>query len=134
MKALSELNIPNDLRYSEDHEWASRAEGVIRIGISDFAQDQLGDIVYVELPQPGQKLGEGEVFGTVESVKAVSECLVPLGGEVVRVNEALADTPESVNASPYDRGWMIEVKPSDPAAFDRLMDRAAYLAFLQRGH
>jgi glycine cleavage system H protein len=134
MKDISELNIPADLRFSDDHEWARQASGVVRIGICDYAQDQLGDIVYVELPKIGQRLQKNDVFGTVESVKAVSECLMPLSGEVVGVNEALASAPEQVNASPYDKGWMIEVKASDDAEFTALMDRPAYLEFLQRGH
>jgi glycine cleavage system H protein len=134
MKDISELNIPGGLRYSDDHEWARSMGGTVRIGISDYAQDQLGDVVYVELPQPGTTFRRNEAFGNVESVKAVSECLIPVGGEVTAVNAALGDAPEQVNASPYDLGWMIEVRPLDPSELDGLMDRDAYLAFLQQGH
>ena len=133
MKELSELKFPDDLRYAEDHEW-TRIEGeTVKIGISDYAQDQLGDIVFVELPEVGSTFGKGDEFGTVESVKAVSELYMPLGGEVVAVNEALQDAPENVNQDPYQAGWMIAVKPGDPSELDALMDKAAYLDMLQAG-
>jgi glycine cleavage system H protein len=131
VKEISELNLPGDVRYAEDHEWI-RIEGeTARIGISDFAQDQLGDIVYVELPGVGTRLSSGDEFGTVESVKAVSELYMPVAGEVVSINKALEDAPERVNTAPYDDGWMIEIKPGDPAEADSLMDRAAYLEMLK---
>ena len=94
MKAISELNLPEDVRYTDDHEWAKKNGDVVRMGISDYAQDQLGDIVFVELPEVGSSFDKGEEFGTVESVKAVSELYMPMGGEVTAVNEALADAPE----------------------------------------
>ena len=131
MKELSELNLPEDLRYTKDHEWARTDGDKVTIGITDFAQDQLGDIVFVELPETGDSFAAGDEFGTVESVKAVSELYMPLGGEVVAINEALEDAPELVNNAPYDKGWMLEVKPSDPGEFDQLMDRAAYLEMLK---
>ncbi len=131
MKELSELNLPEDVRYTKDHEWARNNGGKVTIGITDFAQDQLGDIVFVELPETGDSFAAGDEFGTVESVKAVSELYMPLGGEVVAINEALEDAPELVNNAPYDKGWMLEVKPSDPGEFDQLMDRAAYLEMLK---
>ncbi len=131
MKELSELNLPEDVRYTKDHEWARKDGDKVTIGITDFAQDQLGDIVFVELPETGDSFAAGDEFGTVESVKAVSELYMPLGGEVVAINEALEDAPELVNNAPYDKGWMLEVKPSDPADFDQLMDRSAYLEMLK---
>ncbi|MBN2179836.1 MAG: glycine cleavage system protein GcvH [Deltaproteobacteria bacterium] len=131
MKEIGELVIPGDARYAEDHEWA-RLEGEdVRIGINDYAQDQLGDIVFVELPQVGDTFEKGEEFGTVESVKAVSELYMPLGGEIVAVNEDLEDAPELVNQEPYEGGWMILVKPSDQAEWDDLMTKNAYLDLLK---
>ena len=131
MKEISELNFKDDLRYSDDHEWAKQTDGVARIGISDYAQDQLGDIVFVELPEVGDTLEKGEEFGTVESVKAVSELYMPVGGEITAVNEALEDEPELVNNEPYDGGWMVDVKLADPAEFEELKDKQAYLALLK---
>jgi glycine cleavage system H protein len=132
MKEISELNFPEDIRYAEDHEWA-RVEGdIVRIGITDYAQDQLGDIVFVDLPEKGTAFKKGDEFGTVESVKAVSELYMPIGGEIVNVNPELEETPEQVNSDPYAGGWMIDVKPDDPAGAEALMDRAAYLAMLQQ--
>ena len=131
MKEISELNFPDDLRYTEDHEWAKQEGKQIRIGISDYAQDQLGDIVFVELPQVGDTFAKGAEFGTIESVKAVSEVYMPLGGQIVAINEALEDAPELVNNEPYTGGWMIVVKPSDTGEFDALMARNAYLEMLK---
>ena len=131
MKELSEVNLPEDVRYTKDHEWTRQKGDVFQIGITDFAQDQLGDIVFVELPEPGDRFENGEEFGTVESVKAVSELFMPMGGEVAAINEALEDSPELVNNAPYTDGWMLELKASDPAESDQLMDRAAYLDMLK---
>ena len=131
MKAISELNLPEDVKYTDDHEWAKADGGVVRIGISDYAQDQLGDIVFVELPEVGSSFDKGEEFGTVESVKAVSELYMPIGGEVTAINENLADEPEQVNSDPYKGGWMIEVKASDPAELDALKSKAEYLEMLK---
>jgi len=131
MKEISELQFPEDVRYAEDHEWARPGDGTARIGISDYAQDQLGDIVFVELPQVGDTFEKGAEFGTVESVKAVSELYMPVGGEIVGINTTLEDAPENVNNAPYTDGWMIEVKPADPAELDRLMSRDAYLEMLK---
>ena len=119
MKEISQLVLPEDVKYATDHEWA-RVEGdEVVIGLADYAQDQLGDIVFVELPGEGDTFDKGDEFGTVESVKAVSELYMPLGGEIVAVNEALEDSPELLNQDPYG-GWIIEIKPSDPArAFGR---------------
>lgn len=131
MKAISELNIPEDVRYTDDHEWARKEGDIFRIGISDYAQDQLGDIVYVELPEIGSTFARGDEFGTVESVKAVSELYMPVGGEVTAINDALADAPELVNSDPYNEGWMLEVKADDPAEMDALKSRAEYLDMLK---
>jgi glycine cleavage system H protein len=131
MKELSELNLPEDVRYTKDHEWARRKGETFQIGITDFAQDQLGDIVFVELPEPGDTFQSGDEFGTVESVKAVSELFMPLSGEVATVNAALEDSPELVNNAPYTDGWMLEIAASDPSEFDEMMDRGAYLEMLK---
>ena len=131
MKEITELELPDDLRYADDHEWAKSEREEVRVGVSDYAQDQLGDIVFVELPQPGSTLSKGEEFGTVESVKAVAELYMPVGGEIVTVNKALEDSPELLNKSPYQEGWIIQVKPSDPSELDALMSRAAYVEMLK---
>ncbi len=131
MKDISELNLSNDVKYFEDHEWAKLENDEAVIGISDFAQDQLGDIVFVELPQKGDTFEKGTEFGTVESVKAVSELYMPLSGEVVAVNEKLEESPELVNTQPYTEGWMIRIKPSNVDEMEQLMDKEAYLAMLK---
>lgn len=130
-KEISDLNLPDDVRYSDDHEWVKQEGDAIKVGITDYAQDQLGDIVFVELPEVGDTFDKGEEFGTLESVKAVSEMLMPITGEIVAVNEALADTPELVNSEPYGGGWMIALKPDDSGAIDALLDKAAYLEVLK---
>lgn len=126
MKPLSELSFPEDLRYVESHEWVRLEEGIARIGITDYAQDQLGDVVYVELPEAGKTLARGAAFGSVESVKAVSELYMPLSGRVLEVNAALSSSPELVNQSPYGEGWMIRVEPSAPAELEGLLAAADY--------
>ncbi len=131
MKEIDELKLPDNLRYSEDHEWASEDGDQFKIGISDYAQDQLGDVVFVELPEPGTVLEKGEEFGTVESVKAVSELYLPMSGEVMEVNAVLEDSPELVNEEPYGGGWMVKIKATDPDQFGQMMDRQAYLATLK---
>jgi glycine cleavage system H protein len=131
MKEISELNLPEDVRYTEDHEWARKDGDLFIVGINDYAQDQLGDIVFVELPEVGSTFDQGQEFGTVESVKAVSELFFPIAGEVVEVNEALSDSPELANSDPYGQGWMLKVKAKDASAFDQLLDRGSYLAKIQ---
>ena len=122
-------NVPEDLHYSKDHEWV-RVEGdQAIIGITDYAQNSLGDVVYVELPKAGDEFAANESFGSVESVKAVSEVFTPIAGEVVQINESLADEPEKVNSDPYGDGWMIRVKMSNPAAVDSLLTAAEYEDF-----
>jgi glycine cleavage system H protein len=130
-KAIDDLVFPEDVRYSDDHEWARQEEENVKVGITDYAQDQLGDIVYVELPEVGSSFSAGEEFGTLESVKAVSELFMPMGGEIIAVNEALADTPELVNSEPYSGGWMIVIKPGDAVEFKALKDRSAYEGLLK---
>ncbi len=131
MKEIHELILPEDVRYTEDHEWARLEGDQVVVGISDFAQDQLGEIVYVELPQVGDSFGKGEEFGSVESVKAVSELYMPVAGEVVAVNEELEGSPDLVNKDPYGAGWMIRVKPENPAQMEELLDKSAYLEHLK---
>lgn len=131
MKELNELILPEDVRFTDEHEWA-RVEGKhVRVGISDYAQDQLGDVVFVELPEIGSTFNKGDEFGTVESVKTVSEIYMPVSGEVVTLNEELADHPEYVNTDPYGKGWMIEVNPSDLSEMDFLLGKTAYLKLLE---
>jgi len=132
MKEINELNFPDDLRYTKSHEWARLEGDTVRIGITDYAQDQLGDVVFVEMPEAGQNFAQGAEFGTVESVKAVSELYMPIGGEVVSLNPPLEDAPELVNDMPYSDGWMIEVKPEDPAQLDGLMTKDDYIKSLQK--
>jgi glycine cleavage system H protein len=121
---------PQDCRYTKDHEWIKVEGDRGRIGITDYAQKQLGDVVFLELPEVGKSLGAGDQFGTVESVKAVSELFSPVGGEVVEVNDAIAAKPELVNQDPHGKAWMIVVRMADPASVGSLMDAAAYAAFV----
>jgi glycine cleavage system H protein len=107
------LNVPGDLQYTKSHEWVRREEGTATIGITDHAQDELGDVVFVELPEQGTSFSAGDSFGTVESVKAVSDLYAPVGGEVVEVNETLNDSPELINEQPYGGGWMIRLRISE---------------------
>jgi glycine cleavage system H protein len=131
MKELDELNFPDNIRYAESHEWAQAAGDKVKIGITDYAQDQLGDIVFVELPEKGNTFGKGEAFGTVESVKAVSELYMPVGGKVMAVNAALEESPEKVNNTPYSDGWMIEIKVENTSELDALLTKDAYLDTLK---
>jgi len=120
--------IPSDLRYATSHEWARlEADGSVTVGISDHAQQALGDVVYVELPEVGGQLAAGQEAGVVESVKAASDIYVPVSGEVIAINEALADSPEQVNSDPYG-SWFFRLRPSDKAELDKLLDAAAYQA------
>jgi len=120
------MNVPDDLRYSTDHEWARRDGDRIRVGITDFAQDALGDVVFVELPAEGATVETGGLLGEVESTKSVSEIYAPVAGEVVAVNRSLADAPETLNADPYGEGWICEIVPSDATAVDGLLDASGY--------
>jgi len=126
MKDVSELKFPEELNYVESHEWVRTEGGRARIGITDYAQDQLGDVVYVELPAPGKSFAKGAPFGSVESVKAVSELYMPISGKVVEINAALENSPELVNTGPYDQGWMIVVEPSQAEEIKGLLNVQAY--------
>ncbi len=131
MKEINELIFPNDARYSADHEWVMVTGENIKIGINDYAQDQLGAIVFVELPEIGSHIDKGEEFGVVESTKAVAELFMPISGEILSVNEELEDSPELINQSPYDDGWIIEIRQDDPAQMDELMTRDDYINMLR---
>jgi glycine cleavage system H protein len=131
MKEISDLNLPDDVKYTKSHEWAKISNGIVTIGLNDYAQDQLGEIVFVELPETGDTFSKGDEFGSVESVKAVSEIYIPISGEIVEINEDLEDAPELVNESCYDNGWLIKVKPEDVSQLDDLLDKAAYLDILK---
>ncbi|MEP6819732.1 MAG: glycine cleavage system protein GcvH [bacterium] len=122
-------NIPDDLHYSKDHEWVRVEGNVAVVGITDYAQDSLGDVVYVELPKVGDDFAANESFGSVESVKAVSEVFSPVSGEIVGINESLADSPEKVNTDPYGEGWMIRVEMSKPGEVDSMLTAAEYEDF-----
>lgn len=124
------MKLDPEARYAETHEWARWDGNEIVCGISDHAQEELSDIIYVELPEVGDAFERGDIFGVVESVKAASDLYMPMSGEITAVNEALEETPELVNQEPYGAGWMIRFTPSDPAEFDDLMDAAAYEALI----
>lgn len=130
MKELNELIFGEELRYTEDHEWVTAAGATLRVGISDYAQDQLGDIVYVELPEVGATFARGDQFGTLESVKAVSELYLPVSGEIVAVNEALGEAPELINQDPY-ANWIVEIKPADTGELERLLTADGYRQLLR---
>ena len=120
------MNIPKELKYTNDHEWVKVEGDVVTIGITDFAQGELGDIVYVEIETEGESLDSEEVFGTVEAVKTVSDLFMPVSGEIIEVNPALEDAPETVNDSPYEDGWMIKVKVADKGQLEELMSAEDY--------
>lgn len=120
------MEFPEDLKYSKEHEWVLVDGDVVTVGITDFAQDQLGDIVFVELPSIGDKVSRDEAFGVVESVKAVNDVYAPLSGTVVEVNDDLPDSPEMINEDCYGDGWMVKIRLSDPAELEALMDAAGY--------
>jgi len=125
------MNVPDQLRYSSDHEWVSRDGDVVRIGITDYAQDALGDVVFVQIPTIGAAVAAGDTFGEVESTKSVSDVYAPVGGTVLEVNEALAEAPQALNEDPYGDGWICTIRMSDPAEFDALLDAAAYGALIE---
>ena len=120
------MNFPENLKYTKEHEWVSIEGDVATIGITEFAQSELGDIVFVEIETEGENLDQNEVFGTIEAVKTVSDLFMPITGEIIAINTQLEDAPESVNESPYENGWMIKIKASDLSQIDDLMDASAY--------
>lgn len=123
-------HVPAELKFSKEHEWIRVEGNQAFVGITDFAQAELGDIVFVELPEVGATISENDVFGTVESVKTVSDLFAPVSGKVLQVNAILTDSPESVNSSPYGDGWMIVIEMSDPVELDKLLDASAYEAHI----
>ena len=126
-------NVPADLKYTQEHEWVKKEGERIRVGITAFAQAELGDVVFVELPKTGAKVSPGQSFGVVESVKAVSDLFAPVSGEVVEVNAALSKAPETVNQDPYGQGWMIVLEPSNAAEWDQLLTAAQYEELIAQG-
>ena len=120
------MNFPENLKYTKDHEWISVSGDIATVGVTDFAQGELGDIVFVEIETEGESLDKDEVFGTIEAVKTVSDLFMLVSGEIAEVNEGLEDAPESVNESPYENGWMVKIKLSNAAEVDDLMDATAY--------
>ena len=128
------MNFPDDVKYTREHEWAREQDGVVTVGITGYATEQLGDVVFVELPEIGRKLEAGKTFGVVEAVKTVSDLYAPLAGEVIEVNGALADDPAAVNREPYGAGWMVKIRPADPKALAALLSRADYAKVVEEQH
>ena len=124
------MNFPTNVKYTKEHEWIRLEGDVAYVGITDYAQEQLGDIVFVDIPTEGETLAADEVFGTIEVVKTISDLFLPVAGEILEQNEALADQPELVNQDPYGEGWLIEIKPAADADFDSLLDAEAYKALI----
>ena len=131
MKEPHELDLPDDISYGEEHEWARLKDDKVIVGISDYAQEQLGEIVFIALPEMDHTLDKGQPYGTVESAKAVSDLYAPLSGEIIRINTALEESPELINEGPYGIGWLLEVKPKDLSELDSLMTSDAYLEMLK---
>jgi len=125
------MNVPEQLRYSSDHEWLSRDGSRARVGITDYAQDALGDVVYVQLPNVGDSVAAGDTFGEVESTKSVSDVYAPVGGTVVAVNDALADAPQLLNEDPYGEGWICDIEMNDVEQFDALLEAPAYTKLVE---
>lgn len=124
------MNIPQNLKYTSEHEWIRLEGDIAYVGITDYAQEQLGDIVFVDITTEGETLDKNEVFGTIEVVKTVSDLFLPVGGEVLEQNEELADDPSLVNSDPYGKGWLIKIRPTDMAEFETLLDAEAYKALI----
>lgn len=125
------MNVPDDLRYSSDHEWARRDGDAVRIGITDYAQDALGDVVYVEVPEVGATVAANDKISEVESTKSVSDIYAPIGGTITEVNAELADNPQRLNEDPYGEGWICVIEASDASEIDKLLDAAAYTALIE---
>lgn len=126
------MKFPKELKYSSEHEWIRKDGDIVYVGITDYAQDQLGDIVFVDIPSVGETLEANEVFGTIEVVKTVSDLFLPISGEILEQNEAIEDNPELVNEDPYGEGWLIKVKPTNEADFDDLLDAEAYKKIINK--
>jgi len=125
------MNVPEQLRYSSDHEWISRDGDVVRVGITEYAQDALGDVVFVQVPETGASVSAGDTFGEVESTKSVSDVYAPVSGTVVDVNDGLADNPQALNEDPYGEGWICTIQMTDPGQFDELLDAGAYRSLIE---
>ena len=125
------MNIPEQLRYSTDHEWISRDGDIVRVGITDYAQDALGDVVFVQVPSVGANVNAGESFGEVESTKSVSDVYAPVSGVVVQINDGLVDSPQALNEDPYGDGWICTIQMSDPTQYENLLDAAAYRQLIE---
>ncbi|EGJ70714.1 Glycine cleavage system H protein [Bacteroides coprosuis DSM 18011] len=126
------MKFPKELKYTSEHEWVRKEGDIVYIGITDYAQDQLGDIVFVDIPTVGETLDANEVFGTIEVVKTVSDLFLPISGEILEQNEEIEDNPELVNEDPYGEGWLIKVKPTNVADFDSLLDAEAYKKIINK--
>ena len=124
------MNIPANLKYSKDHEWVKVDGNIATVGITDFAQSQLGDVVFVDIQTEGETLDASEVFGAIEAVKTVADALMPVSGKIIEINPELEDAPELVNSDPYGKGWMVKIEISDPSELDSLLDAEAYKAIL----
>ena len=125
------MNVPDDLRYSKDHEWSRLEDGRVRIGITDYAQDALGDVVFVQIPDVGTRVAQGDSFSEVESTKSVSDIYAPISGAIIEVNVELADAPQRVNEDPYGEGWLVVIEPDDASQLDQLLDADAYRALIE---
>ncbi len=125
------MDTPDDLKYTTEHEWVRLEGKVATVGVTDYAQSQLGDIVYAELPTEGEVVTRSETFGALESVKAVSDCYAPLSGKVLEINDTLTDNPETVNEDPYGEGWLVKIELSDPSELETLLDQKAYQAYVE---
>lgn len=125
------MTLPADLFYTQEHIWIKKEDGQVRIGVTEFAQEELGDVVFVELPEVGDELEADEPFGSVESVKTVSELYIPVGGRIIEVNEDLEDNPEFINESPYDKAWIIAIEPANDEELDELLTDDEYLALIE---
>ncbi len=125
------MNFDDSVRYMKSHEWARKTGDTIVTGVSDYAQDSLGDVVFVELPEAGATFNKGDAFGVVESVKAASDVFIPMSGEIIEVNRQLDDNPALVNESPFGEGWLVKLRPTNPAEYDELMDAKAYKAYTE---
>jgi glycine cleavage system H protein len=132
MKAINEVNLPENLRYAKSHEWAAVEGDKVRVGVSDYAQDQLGDITFVELPQVGDAFSRGDQCGALESTKAVADIFAPVSGEVIEVNNVLRESPELINQDPYGAGWIFRLQPTDHAEINSLMPSHSYREMLEK--
>lgn len=124
------MNIPSDLKYTKDHEWAKKENDIVTMGITDYAQGELGDVVFVELPEVGHEVTKDETFGTIEAVKAVADLFSPVSGEVVELNDKLADQPDIVNTNPYDDGWMVKIKVANDDDYNSMMSNSEYASLI----